>query len=123
LSSQIGRCHNPKNAGFKHYGARGISVCKEWREDRRKFLAHCKTLDGWDNAELEIDRIDVNGNYEPGNLRFVTKSENASNKRNVSTMQKEIDRLRKENEDLRLALRRATGAIHSDDQPGAGDCP
>lgn len=73
------RCHNPNNPGFKDYGARGIIVCEEWRNDFKSFFDWALT-NGWEMG-LENDRIDVNGNYEPSNCRFVTPSINARNKR------------------------------------------
>ena len=64
---------------YKHYGARGIVVCEEWFSDFEKF--HNWAIDnGWSKG-LEIDRIDVNGNYEPGNCRFTNRSGQMSNTR------------------------------------------
>lgn len=73
------RCHNPHFRFYSLYGGRGISVCSEWRED---FMAFKKWAD--DNgysAELTIDRIDVNGDYEPSNCRWVTHQEQMLNTR------------------------------------------
>jgi hypothetical protein len=111
LSSCIGRCHTPSNAHYIHYGERGITVCDEWRVDRTAFLKYVQTLNGWDNPTLDFDRIDTDGNYEPGNVRFVTRSENARNKRRMSDKEQLISALRKERDDLRLALRRAKKQI------------
>ncbi len=77
-SAMRGRCSNPKNMGYHNYGGRGISVCDEWQE--------YKAFEDWADAhgyasDLEIDRIDVDGNYEPENCRFVTRKENARNLR------------------------------------------
>lgn len=91
LSSAVGRCHNPKNKQFSNYGGRGISVCEEWRTDKASFLKHVQTLPGWDNPVLEMDRRDTNGNYEPGNIRFITKSANAFNKRKIGDLQALVD--------------------------------
>jgi hypothetical protein len=90
LASQIGRCHNPKDKMYKHYGMRGIRVCDQWRQDRRAFLKYVQTLPGWQDPSLDIDRIDNNGNYEPGNIRFSTKSENTSNRRRVEDLEARI---------------------------------
>ena len=75
----LGRCNNPNNKDFPKYGGRGIKVCDEWRD----FV----NFNNWANEngysdELSIDRIDVNGNYEPNNCRWVTLAEQARNKRN-----------------------------------------
>ena len=115
LSSAIGRCHNPKNKYFKHYGERGVSVFSEWRTDRVAFLQYVQTLPGWDIPELEMDREEVDGNYEPGNIRFVTRTANLQNKRQVTTMQRRIQELEAENADLRSRLCRAEESVHSTD--------
>lgn len=65
------RCFNPKCGNYKHYGARGITVCDEWLS----FPAFEKwALENGYKKELSIDRIDNNGNYEPNNCRWTTKS-------------------------------------------------
>lgn len=75
--SMRNRCQNPANQKFKDYGGRGVSVCERWH-DFRNFLADMgKRPEG-----TEIDRIDNNGNYEPGNCRWTTKSSNNRNRRN-----------------------------------------
>jgi hypothetical protein len=56
-------------------------VWGEWCADQVAFVAYLMTLDGWDNDGLVIDRIDNDGHYEPGNLRFVTRSVSQRNKR------------------------------------------
>ena len=73
----IQRCHNFKNKDYKHYGARGIKVCDRWR-DPKNFIEDM-LLTYKDN--LQIDRIDVNGNCEPSNCQWSTLTENMNNKR------------------------------------------
>ena len=90
ISACINRCHNPKDGGYENYGGRGIEVHAAWREDRRGFLAHIAALEGWDNPKLDLDRIEVNAGYQPGNLRFITRRENCNNKRTVREMQQRI---------------------------------
>ena len=75
------RCHNPKYKAFKYYGARGITVCDEWRHDYLAFKQWA--LENGYSEELTIDRIDVNGNYEPSNCRWTTWSVQCNNKRNT----------------------------------------
>jgi len=76
--SMVQRCTNPKAAHYRNYGARGISICTEWR-DFKTFHAWA-IANGWAEG-LEIDRRDNNGNYEPSNCRWVTHAENNLNKR------------------------------------------
>lgn len=104
FSSIVGRCRNPKNNKYADYGGRGISVCDEWMADRATFLAYVQTLEGWYKPELELDRICNDGNYEPGNIRFVTRKENISNRRSVRSLQKRIDALEEENERLKKEI-------------------
>ena len=72
------RCNNSKNYSFKDYGARGIKICNEWVIDFMNFYNWAMNNGYQDN--LTIDRIDVNGNYEPSNCRWVTMKEQARNK-------------------------------------------
>ena len=75
------RCYYPKEKSFTDYGGRGIKVCNSWKNNRVTFIEWALT-NGWERG-LEIDRIDVNGNYEPDNIRFVTRKANANNKRST----------------------------------------
>lgn len=72
------RCYIPSTTGYKNYGGRGISVCDEWRNDFTAFESW--SIDHGYTDVLAIDRIDVNGNYEPTNCRYVTQKENNRNR-------------------------------------------
>lgn len=80
--SMMARCLNQNCADYAIYGGRGITVCEEWQADRTAFFAWA-FANGWAKGLL-IDRIDVNGNYEPSNCRFVTIAESNRNKRSES---------------------------------------
>ena len=74
------RCYNKKFPNYEIYGGRGIKMCNEWLNDFTKFKDWA--LKNGYKEGLSIDRINVNGNYEPSNCRWVTMLEQANNKRN-----------------------------------------
>lgn len=74
------RCYYDNNVNYKNYGARGIKMCDEWKDDFQAFYDWA--ISNGYHKGLQIDRIDVNGNYEPNNCRWVNKVVNANNKRN-----------------------------------------
>ena len=80
-SQIISRCYDKNNKAFKNYGARGISVFNEWRHDPKAFIDYITALPGYGEAGLTLDRIDNDGNYEPGNLRFTDWKTQNMNKR------------------------------------------
>jgi hypothetical protein len=73
----IQRCCNSKDASYPRYGGRGIAICNEWRES---FSAFHRDMGDAPGAEFQLDRINNDGNYEPGNCRWVTCAVNNRNR-------------------------------------------
>jgi hypothetical protein len=72
------RCRNPKSKGYAFYGGRGITVCDRWAGSFTAFIADV----GWrPSPELTLERAENDKGYEPGNVRWATRKEQASNRR------------------------------------------
>lgn len=74
------RCLNPNSKDYPNYGGRGIKVCPEWMESFEAFRDWAMA-NGY-RDDLTLDREDVNGNYDPNNCKWSTRTEQANNKRN-----------------------------------------
>lgn len=79
-TSMKSRCYYKRNKEYKNYGARGIVICEEWLNSFEAFYSWAMNNGYKDN--LTIDRINVNGNYEPNNCRWVTMKIQNNNRRN-----------------------------------------
>lgn len=91
------RCTNPNTEHYDRYGGRGIKICDEWLHSFDNFYKWAVSA-GYDETktgnEQSIDRIDVNGNYEPANCRWVTKKEQMANKTNTLYMEYKGEKIR-----------------------------
>lgn len=72
------RCYNFKSTTYEYYGARGITVCDRWLNSFENFY---NDMISTYVKGLQLDRIDNNGNYEPDNCRWATRSQNTKNRR------------------------------------------
>jgi hypothetical protein len=77
----VDRCCNSQSRDYKHWGAKGVGICDEWRNSFEAFLAYVGPRP---SPRHSIDRFpDNNGNYEPGNVRWATPVEQIRNRRNA----------------------------------------
>jgi hypothetical protein len=74
----VQRCTNPNNTSFHNYGARGITICSEWRND---FMAFFNYIGPKPSKNHSVDRINNNSGYKPGNVRWATQTQQANNSR------------------------------------------
>ena len=86
----IQRCENPKHTHYPSYGARGIRMCSRWREDFDQFAADLGERPSLDHT---IDRIDSDGNYEPGNWRWALPEKQGNNRRDNKVIEHAGERL------------------------------
>jgi hypothetical protein len=78
------RCYNKNSPDYKNYGAKGVKICDEWLNNYLSFKKWAEEKGYDENApkgQCTIDRINVEGNYEPSNCRWITIAEQSRNKR------------------------------------------
>ena len=92
-NGMVSRCSDPNNKDYKNYGGRGIKVCERWRESFQNFLSDMgkrpspkHTLDRWPNQ---------NGNYEPSNCRWATRTQQARNRRSTTLSPEIVQEIRR----------------------------
>lgn len=86
------RCDFKSATNYAYYGGRGITVCQEWRNDPLAFVSWAEK-NGWDNS-LEVDRIDVDGDYSPENCRLISHQENSQRTRRIKTTHSQVKDVR-----------------------------
>lgn len=86
----ISRCYSSRADKYEYYGGRGIRVHAPWLADLQQFAEYLAALPGAEDASLRLDRKDVNGHYEPGNLQFVTRSESTRNQRHAQSRPRRV---------------------------------
>lgn len=80
LTNAIHRCHNPDHSAFPNYGARGIQVCEAWRS-KVGFYLFLEHVGQRPSPLHSLDRIDNDGHYEPGNVRWTDRKTQQNNRR------------------------------------------
>jgi len=83
------RCFSPAVKEYKYYGARGITMCEDWQKSFEKFFQDM----GPCPSGMTLDRIDVNGNYEPTNCRWASRIDQARNTRDATYVEYQGERL------------------------------
>lgn len=106
------RCYNPKDKRYKNYGGRGIKICDEWLHSFESFY-EWSLKNGYQDG-LTIDRIDVNGNYEPNNCRWATWDVQCNNRTNNVYIEYngEIKTLKQWCDILNIDYKKAHNRIH-----------
>ena len=105
-SSMMSRCYNHNNPAFPSYGGRGIQVHVCWRSDPDNFYDWVEKNLGPRMEGHSLDRINVYGNYEPGNLRWSTSEEQVNNRRLILLSEEEYE----------LVMRFRHGELDSEDE-------
>jgi hypothetical protein len=78
------RCNNPRAGAYPNYGGRGIRICDRWSSDFSSFIADVGRRPA---ADLTLERIDNDGHYEPGNVKWATRLEQRANQRKCQRLE------------------------------------
>ncbi len=92
--NRIDRCYNTKNPRFKDYGGRGVQVWQPWRDNPSTFVKWLLDNLGARPKNHTLDRINNNGNYAPGNLRWATYATQGQNSRHTKLTENDIHNIR-----------------------------
>jgi hypothetical protein len=87
--SMLRRCFNSSDVSYKNYGGRGITVCERWK----RFINFYEDM-GDKPKGMSLDRVNNNGNYEPSNCRWSTRSQQNRNMRTTKLTEKKVQRIR-----------------------------
>lgn len=90
------RCYCETAPNYKNYGGRGIKVCDEWLDPEKGFenyFEYVSNLPHFGEEDYSLDRIDNNGNYEPGNVRWATTKTQVRNRRNAIWVEYEGEKI------------------------------
>lgn len=115
-SGLVQRCTNPKNASWDDYGGRGIKVCDEWRHN---FLAFWNYIGPRPSSHHSLDRINNDGNYEPGNVRWAPREVQASNKRTSLSPAEQLAIRQRAAEQQAMATGRCFCGCRGETEPGS----
>jgi hypothetical protein len=108
------RCFYPRNRAYRWYGDRGITVCERWLT----FQNFYRDM-GDPPAGMSLDRIDPNGNYEPGNCRWAAVAEQLANRRNRPPPQRSKQRRKRSSSAALQRYVAATQRVPSEQSAGA----
>ena len=90
-----GRCLNPNDGAYRHYGGRGITICKEWADSFHNFF---RDMGVRPSDKHQIDRIDNSQGYSPQNCRWVSAAENNQNRRSTKLTKEDVMTIRSSKE-------------------------
>lgn len=79
--AMLHRCENPRATGYRYYGARGIKVCEQWHDFENYYADIMRLIGPCPRPNMSLDRIDNDGDYEPGNVRWATSLQQSKNSR------------------------------------------